>query len=110
MALSLLYVAQSGLLYNQTYYTYKATALDNSSEIQGQVQPLLLNYELTDEYQGEVYMGKFAGHTYHYALIGTRTIERKENTWLTLVSGLLAIMALWYLIYSVVIRSHPLRP
>lgn len=98
IAIAIIFIAQSGLIYSQTYYTYEAKPL---GEVKQQV---LLNYELTDEYRGEVYQSKFAGQTYKYRLLGERSISRKENIWLTLFGSLLAFVCCSYGVYRWIAR------
>lgn len=83
-------IAQSGLIYSHTYYTYEAQPVGDISEKQ-----ILLSYELTDEYRGEVYQAKFAGYTYRYKLLGSRDISRKENTLMTLFGVFLMITSVF---------------
>ena len=83
------------LIFPQTYYTYKTTAIDV-------VDPsvLSLNYHMTDQYQGERYIEKFSSNTYEYVLIAERDILRKENRWLIAFGLLLIITSAGYLVIS----------
>jgi len=92
-ALLFIFLGQTGVFYSQTFYTYQAIPTGTIDK-----QQVMLNYELTDEYRGEVYQAKFAGQTYTYQLLGSRKISRKENTWLTLF-GVLLIMVSAVLAY-----------
>lgn len=93
-AIALIIIAQTGLLFSQTYYTYEAKPVGKIKE------QALLSYELTDEYRGEVYQTKFAGQAYKYQLLGERKISRKENMWLTLIGSIGCFLLSSYLVYS----------
>lgn len=93
VAIAAIFIAQSGVVYSQTYYTYEAKPIGELK------QQALLSYELTDEYRGEVYQAKFAGQVYRYQLLGERKIARKENTWLMLFGAILAFSCGCYVVY-----------
>lgn len=93
IAVATVIIAQTGLVFSQTYYTYEAKPLGDIKE------QVLLSYELTDEYRGEAYQTKFAGQVYKYQLLGERKISRKENIWLTLISAFLGFLSCSYLVY-----------
>lgn len=82
LGLGLLITGYFGLIFTQTYYTYKASPLSTEQE------DAAISYHLTDQYNGELYVTDFDGMTYEYELIAERDILRKENRWL-ITSGLL---------------------
>lgn len=78
----------NALLFSSTYYTYKAepvAAIDESE--------LYLNYHLSDTYKGEKYVSDESGTKYHFELIATREVERKENKLLTIFGIVLILIS-----------------
>lgn len=64
------------LVFPQTYYTYKVKSLVGTTSQQ------LINYHVSDHYQGEKYLQVFDDVKYEYSLVAQRDISRAENRWL----------------------------
>lgn len=80
-----------GLIYTQTYYTYRATPIAEAENSDAG-----LSYHLTDQYNGELYTTSFDGMTYEYELIAERDILRKENRWMITAGLILALMSIGF--------------
>lgn len=80
------------LFFPQTYYTYKATPVQSV-----QSREVMLNFHLTDEYQGEMFLQNISGLEYKFELIAQREISRKENRWLIALGIVFFIISLVYL-------------
>jgi len=91
LGLAVIITAHFGLLYPQTYYTYKVTPLGevDTSETG-------LSYHLSDQYNGEKYVTTFSSIQYEYELIAERVILRKENRWLFIMGIIITFFALAY--------------
>ncbi len=89
-----------GLVYNQTYYTYRATPVSDSESVDAG-----LSFHLTDQYNGERYVTTFDGVTYDYELIAERDVLRKENRWLMTSGLILALMSIGFAIVRMGLRS-----
>lgn len=69
-------VGYFSLVFPQTYYTYKVKSLAGTTSQQ------LINYHVSDHYQGEKYLQAFDDVKYEYSLVAQRDISRAENRWL----------------------------
>ncbi len=92
-------VGYFGLIYPQTYYTYKTSPIEQQNSSQGS-----LNYHLSDEYNGEKYIKEFSSVKYEYELIAQRDILRKENRWLISMGLLFLICSTGYFVVTLLIN------
>ena len=74
------------LLFSSTFYTYKTEPVALIDETE-----LYLDYHLSDSYLGEKFVSEESGTKYHFELIATREIERKENK-LQIIFGVALIL------------------
>ncbi len=91
----------TGLIFPQTYYTYKTSPLGKQ-----EVSEFNLNYHLSDKYNGERYVTTFSSTKYEYVLIAERDILRKENRWLILIGLIMSIFSIGYLFISRQVRKN----
>jgi len=80
------------LFFPQTYYTYKATPVQIV-----QSEDVMLNFHLTDEYQGEMFLQNISGVEYKFELLAQRKVSRKENRWLIALGILFFVVSVGYL-------------
>jgi transcriptional regulator with XRE-family HTH domain len=93
---------QLGLVFSQTYYTYKVTPLEEVTSVAENI-----SYHLSDEYNGEKYVTTFDSTTYEYELIARRDISRKENRWLIALGLILIFISLGYFIIQLYLKKRP---
>lgn len=89
LGIFLLISGSNALLFSSTYYTYKTEPMSPIDETE-----LYLNYHLSDTYKGEKYVSDESGTKYHFELIATREVERRENKLQTIFGIALLLISL----------------
>jgi len=103
-SIMLLAAGYLSLFFPQTYYTYKATPVQSV-----QSEEVMLNFHLTDEYQGEIFLQNISGIEYKFKLIAQRKISRKENRWLIALGIVSFVVSFSYLAFHYRNKKQLLR-
>jgi len=74
LGIFLLTSGANALLFSSTFYTYKTEPV-----LPADKDELYFDYHLTDTYMGEKLIADKSGTKYHFTLIASRDIDRKEN-------------------------------
>lgn len=89
LGIFLIISGSNAMLFSSTYYTYKTEPIAPIDEAE-----LYLNYHLSDTYMGEKFISEKSSTKYHFTLIASREIERKENKLQTILGLALLLISL----------------
>lgn len=89
LGIFLILTGSNSMLFSSTYYTYKTEPVKTIDETE-----LYLDYHLSDTYLGERFISEESGTKYHFVLIASREIQRRENNILTILGIALVLFSL----------------
>lgn len=92
LGIALIISGYLGLIFPQTYFTYKVTAIELNNP-----SAKVIKYHVSDKYKGEKFSSTVSSNEYEYSLIADRDILRQENRWLIAIGLVLTLIAAGYL-------------